>query len=255
MRDRKAREETEAEGPREVPGEPALAAAPGPERILALQQSIGNAAVARMIARADAGTQAHDHAAEAKDPRTEVDQIAKFFPEGSISRKLVYHYGAGSGDDYELTEAEMRELKPYINFFDAARFGQVIQVAARQRQEHDAHPSFPAPMPAVLNHKGLGVSTIGGGLGTFTVHILGELTVEPSAKPGEMRAVVKGDMDFYDVWDFDPKPLETAIGTSNRTKMGEAKTIVGSMMRGKPFKVTSKPIAVTQTSDDAEATW
>jgi len=250
MHERKEAQGAETEQAPAAPGLPALAASTPPERVLALQRTIGNAAVTRLIGRAgpDAGT------AAAPEASWDVEQVAKFFPEGSISRRLVYHYGAGTGKDYVLTEDEMREIKPYINFFDANRFGKVAGVAARQRASQDAHSTQPPLMPAVVDVRGLGVSQIGGGLGTFTVHLRGDLTLEDTGK-GDKRIDIDGSMSFYDEWDFDPKPLQTLIGASNRTKMGEAKTIVGATMSGKPFKVTSPTVPVRQSSGEPEATW
>ena len=111
---------------------------------------------------------------------------------------------------------------------------------------------------AKLTAKGGGTSTIAisgwggaltnGTLGNFTIHWNG--TLSATAAGGW---TFSGTIDFYDYWDFDPKPFG---GGSGRPLPAEIKVRVASAaLPGKPFDIFSIKVPATQTSTDDRATW
>jgi hypothetical protein len=60
-------------------------------------------------------------------------------------------------------------------------------------------------------------------------------------------------MDFYDEWDFDPKPFNSGSG---RPVFAEIKVrVANALLPGKSFKITSVKVPVSQTSADEIVTW
>jgi hypothetical protein len=87
-----------------------------------------------------------------------------------------------------------------------------------------------------------------GTLGNFTINYSGQLTVNAA---GDWT--FSGVMDFYDFWDFDPKPFGSGSG---RPVSAEIKVRVAAYgIPGSPFHVRSVQSPVTQTSADSRATW
>ena len=87
-----------------------------------------------------------------------------------------------------------------------------------------------------------------GTLGNFTVRVQGSLVALPN---GGWSA--KGTIEFYDLWNFDPKWFAKG---SNRSLQGELKTITGHMLLpGRGFEIHSASVPFSQTDNDPTVVW
>lgn len=94
----------------------------------------------------------------------------------------------------------------------------------------------------------MGGALTNGTLGNFTIHWKGILTVSPSGS-----WAFTGTIDFYDYWDFDPKPFG---GASGRPVAAELKVRIANLaLPGRPFHIHSVRVPASQTNSDGRATW
>lgn len=172
-----------------------------------------------------------------------------------LPRSFINHYMSAGGAAYHLTRAEMIEIDALTNVF--SWFPAVSTERNRLIAEAEADPAptteykqFTAPISGA---RGRGVAQKNQTLGNFTVTLEGTLTVT-KGRTGNL-AEFSGTATYYDVWDFDPKPLATFVeGTSGRSTMGELKTWVGALMEGTAFPVNSAAtVAVSQHQFDTGA--
>ncbi len=152
-----------------------------------------------------------------------------------LPRKLLNNYMDDSGAPITLTQTEMADCNPIV---DLRRSQAFLTEVARLRAAGGGTKA--------ITVSGAGLALTNGTLANFTIYYRGDLSVTRS---GDWSFV--GTMEFYDYWDFDPKPLG-----SGRSLVGEIKTRVGAAaIPGKPFKVHSVVVPVSQTSADTRAMW
>jgi hypothetical protein len=151
-----------------------------------------------------------------------------------------------TGAPITLTLQEMMDVNPIVNIRRSPGFG--TELAALQAQVQTSNAAgTPAPAMKYIEVSGPGQALTNGTLGNFTIHYKGVLSVNSD---GTWTFV--GLMEFYDVWDFDPKPF----GTSGRSTAGEVKTRVASaFLPGKPFEIFSVLAPSVQSGSDKRAVW
>ena len=160
---------------------------------------------------------------------------ASFFTD-PLAKKMLHQYIFGGGTTLNLSEREMIDCNPYINLALAKGFQAALTEAAKT-------PGKATPITIKIP----AIALTNGTLGNFTVNITGTLTV---ASGGSWQ--VNGMMNFYDIFDFDPKPF----GKANRSTQGEIKTRVGHyLIPGTNYKVTSVDTKFTQTQADKMVVW
>lgn len=129
-----------------------------------------------------------------------------------------------------LTTQEAIDTNPIISIKASPAFGQALS-DLEQAGGGSINIRFSGPGGSLTN----------GTLGNFTANYVGELT-----GTGPDSWDFNGQVDFYDYWDFDPKPEG-----SGRSKVGELKVrITAAILPGKPFDITSDPLRVSQTNLD-----
>ena len=163
-----------------------------------------------------------------------------------LARKFLNNYMDDTSTPITLTEQEMIDVNPIINIRRSPGFA--TELAALQAQVKASNAAgTPAPAVKSIEVSGPGQAMTNGTLGNFTIYYKGLLTVNPDG-----NWVFSGSMEFYDVWDFDPKPF----GTSGRSPAGEVKTrVAATFLPGKPFEIFSVPSMCVQTGSDARAAW
>lgn len=88
-----------------------------------------------------------------------------------------------------------------------------------------------------------------GTLGTFTIHLVGELTV------GKDKSwSFSGSMNFIDTFNFDPKPWSEVGKPGQRTTAAELQVRFAQNMAGTGFSISSESMPVHQTSKMSAAT-
>jgi hypothetical protein len=163
-----------------------------------------------------------------------------------LPRKFLNNYMDDTANPITLTQQEMTDVNPIVNIRRSAGFA--AELAALQAQVKASNAAG-APVPAIkyIEVSGPGQALTNGTLGNFTIHYKGALTVSPD---GNWSFI--GAMDFYDYWDFDPKPF----GTSGRSTPGELKTRVGAhFIPGSPFHIYSVDTICVQSGTDRAAVW
>jgi hypothetical protein len=156
-------------------------------------------------------------------------------------RRLLNRYVSGTGETLCLRKDELMGLgMSKLDVRNSAAFGKAFKTtlahARASGRPVTARIETASPMRA-----GKPLT-----LGNFTARYEGELTMAPD---GAWK--FKGSMRAHDVWDFDPKPFGSETG---RTVAGEIKTRIGAMLLpGKPFVVTSEPLAIEQQSQENTA--
>lgn len=152
-----------------------------------------------------------------------------------LPKKFLRQYIWGNGAPITLTLQEMIDCNVVIDLRQSAGVAAVVAKAA-------ATPGA----PVALQLSTLAGALTNGSLGNFTVNLKGQALV---GNAGEWS--VTGQMDFYDIWDFDPKPM----GKANRSDEGEWKTRLGTLLPGKPFKIFSPSVPFAQTQADRLVSW
>ena len=167
--------------------------------------------------------------------QVEYEFWSSFF-DAPLPKKMLRHYIFGGGTTLNLTEQEMIDCNPYIDLARATTFKNALTGAAKT-------PGKAAP----ISIKVPAIAFTNGTLGNFTVNITGTLT---AGSDGSWK--VDGMMNFYDIFDFDPKPF----GKAGRSTQGEIKTRVGHyFIPGTDYKVTSVDTKFTQTQADKMVIW
>jgi hypothetical protein len=163
-----------------------------------------------------------------------------------LPRKFLNNYMDDSGAPITLGAQEMIDINPIVNIRRSEDFA--TELAALQAQVKASNASEkPAPAVKYLEVKGPGQAMTNGTLGNFTITYKGILTVHPD---GNWTFI--GTMEFYDVWDFDPKPF----GTSGRSTAGEVKTrVAANFLPGRSFEIFSVPAFLVQSGADRRAVW
>lgn len=163
-----------------------------------------------------------------------------------LPRRFLNNYMDDTGTPITLTTQEMIDVNPIVNL--RASRGFATELGALQAQVKASHQAgAPAPAVKYIDVTGPGQARTNGTLGNFTIHYRGILTVSADG-----TWVFIGTMDFYDVWDFDPKPF----GTSGRSFAGEVKTrVAADLLPGRSFEIFSTPSVCVQTGTDPAAAW
>lgn len=163
-----------------------------------------------------------------------------------LPRKFLNNYMDDTGAPITLTPLEMIDVNPIVNIRRSPGFA--TELAALQAQVKASNAAgTPAPAVKYIEVNGPGQAMTNGTLGNFTIKYKGGLIVSPDG-----NWYFSGIMEFYDVWDFDPKPF----GTSGRSPAGELKTRVAAFgLPGKPFEIFSVPSPCFQSGSDQRAGW
>ncbi|MEK6374868.1 MAG: DUF4157 domain-containing protein [Acidobacteriota bacterium] len=152
-----------------------------------------------------------------------------------VPRRLLDNYMDDTGTAVVLSQAEMIGCNPVVDIRHSAGF--VAEVRSRA-----------AGGTGNFAVSGWGGALTNGTLGNFTINYAGPLTVTPAG--GWSFA---GMMNFYDYWDFDPKPFNSGSG---RPATAEVKVrVAAAALPGRPFSITSVSVPVSQSSGDSKATW
>ena len=163
-----------------------------------------------------------------------------------LPRKFLSNYMDDSGAAITLSLQEMMDCNPIVNMRRSEGFANELAALQLQVKETNA-AGTPRPAVQYIEVNGPGQALTNGTLGNFTIRYKGLLTVNPNG-----QWVFTGTMEFYDIWDFDPKPF----GTSGRSTAGEVKTRVAAYgLPGKPFEIFSVPSPLIQTGSDQGAVW
>ena len=163
-----------------------------------------------------------------------------------LPRKFLNNYMDDTGAAITLSITEMMDCNPIVNIRRSAGFA--TELGALQAQVKASNAAG-TPMPAVkyIEVSGPGQALTNGTLGNFTIHYKGVLSVNPDG-----TWLFAGGMDFYDFWDFDPKPF----GTSGRSWAGEVKVMVADIgLPGSPFDIFSVSTVCVQNGSDQRAVW
>ena len=163
-----------------------------------------------------------------------------------LPRKFLNNYMDDSGAAITLSQQEMVDCNPIVNIRRSDGFANELAGLQTQVRGYNA-AGTPAPAIKFIEVNGPGQAMTNGTLGNFTIRYKGLLTVTPA---GEW--VFTGTMEFYDIWDFDPKPF----GSSGRSTAGELKTRLAAYgLPGMPFEIFSVPTPLVQTGSDKQAVW
>jgi len=150
----------------------------------------------------------------------------------SLPRKLIYNYTHGNGKDYNLTEKEMEQVHAKPFGLTSSTFQTYID------QGEGEYEISGSPQDGDAQNNGT--------LGNFTIQYKGTVTVD---KDG--NATFKGEMRFYDIYDFDTKGDDT-----HRSGGGETQTKVAAIfLPGKGFEIFSPWVSVSQSSSESSFDW
>lgn len=163
-----------------------------------------------------------------------------------LPRKFLDNYMDDTGAPITLNAREMIDINPVVNIRRSAGFERELKALQAQVAASSASGS-PSPAAKYIEVSGPGQAMTNGTLGNFTIRYKGMLTVDTGG-----GWVFVGTMEFYDVWDFDPKPF----GSSGRSTAGEVKTrVAATLLPGRAFEIFSVPSPLTQTGSDRRAAW
>lgn len=163
-----------------------------------------------------------------------------------LPRRFLNNYMDDTGTPITLSFTDMLACNPIVNIRRSRDFAS--ELAALQAQVKTSNAGgTPTPAIKYIEVSGPGQAMTNGTLGNFTIHYKGVLSVQPDGS-----WLFAGSMEFYDIWDFDPKPF----GTSGRSTAGEIKTRVAAYgLPGSPFKIFSVPAPCVQSGTDPRAVW
>jgi hypothetical protein len=154
-----------------------------------------------------------------------------------LPRKFLNNYMDDTGTPITLTQQEMIDCNPIVDIRRSTSFRSEVS-----RLQAAGGGS------SIISLSGWGGALTNGTLGNFTIHWNGTLTVSPSG-----TWAFTGTIDFYDYWDFDPKPFG---GASGRPVAAEVKVRIANLaLPGRPFHIHSVRVPAGQTNSDSRATW
>ena len=151
----------------------------------------GTCALQRMLPPAPLGELLETASIEAGN-YTAYQFFAGFFGH-PLPKAFIWHYIYGKGKPRRLSVQEMMDCNAHVTLLRSRIFSGYLDAIAKKPGRYP-DLKFNVPSAALTN----------GTLGQFTAKVRGTL---------EYRAlddwVFRGDMSFYDEWDFDPKDFET----------------------------------------------
>jgi hypothetical protein len=154
-----------------------------------------------------------------------------------LPRKLLNNYMDDTGKQITLTQQEMIDCNPIIDLHRSQPF---LSEVAKLKASGGGTKTIAV--------SGWGGALTNGTLGNFTINYKGSLTVTPAG-----TWTFTGKMDFFDIYDFDPKEFG---GGSGRPITAEIKVRVANIaIPGRAFRVTSVQVPVTQTNATNFAIW
>lgn len=157
-----------------------------------------------------------------------------------LPRKLLKNYMKGDSDEIELSLEEMKQCNPKADIRKLHN-GEFWKVVKKLRKAGGGTHKF-------NRASGEGAARTNGTLGNFNIFWTG--TLEVHADGGWN---FHGDMEFYDEWDFDPKPFKKKFGRSSRAEIKVR--AAHYLLRGEPFKITSKKASVAQSDQEKRVFW
>jgi hypothetical protein len=154
-----------------------------------------------------------------------------------LPRKFLNNYMDDTGTPVVLSAREMADCNPIVDVRRSPGFQSAV--AALRASGGGTR---------LLSFSGWGGALTNGTLGNFTIHYDGTVVVDAGG-----HWTFSGTMGFEDFWDFDPKPFNSGSG---RPVPAEIKVRIAAVgLPGRPFKITSAVVPVSQTSTDPSATW
>jgi hypothetical protein len=161
----------------------------------------------------------------AKAKRTIVDAYKEQWVH-YLARRFIEHYAYGEGKALRLSKQEALATNPFI---DLGRDKNFIAQVDKLRAAGGGTVKF--------SGKVFGGSGTSGTLGQFTANVDGSIAVD---QDGNWAFV--GSVDFYDKYDFDPG------NNPDRSELGTLFTLIGTVLPGTGFEITSDSMLMTQTS-------
>jgi hypothetical protein len=194
----------------------------------------GTCALTRMLPPAPLGEVLETASVEASNYAA-YQFFASFFTH-PLPKAFLWHYIYGKGKPRNLNAQEMADCNPHVTLLRSTIFSRYLDAIAKKPGRYTD-----------LNFNVLSGALTNGTLGQFTAKVRGTL---------EYRALddweFRGDMSFFDEWDFDPKDFDTG----GRSLQGELKTrFAHYTLPGQGFTITSDWAAFTQGSADETVTW
>jgi len=156
-----------------------------------------------------------------------------------LPRKFLNNYMDDTGDEITLTQQEMIDCNPIVNLARMRSRALQTAVASLRSAGGGTQP---------LSGAGYGGARTNGTLGNFTINYNGDLTVSAG---GDWSFL--GTMNFYDFWDFDPKPFSSGSGRPAFAEIRVRAAAYG--LPGRPFHIRSVDTTVSQTSEQTGAGW
>ena len=156
-----------------------------------------------------------------------------------LPRKFLNNYMDDTGDEITLTQQEMIDCNPIVN---------LTRMRSRALQNAVASLRSTGGGTQPLSGAGYGGARTNGTLGNFTINYSGDLTVSAG---GDWSFL--GTMNFYDYWDFDPKPFSSGSGRPAFAEIRVRAAAYG--LPGRPFHIRSVETTVSQTSGQTRAGW
>jgi hypothetical protein len=154
-----------------------------------------------------------------------------------LPRKFLNNYMDDTGAAITMTQQEMIDCNPIVDLNRSPAF--ISEVTALKAKKGGSK---------AITVSGWGGALTNGTLGNFTINYNGTVNVTPS---GDWTFT--GKMNFYDYWDFDPKPFNSGSG---RPVGAEVKVrVANTLLPGQPFDIKSVDVPVAQKSGDSAATW
>jgi len=161
-----------------------------------------------------------------------------------LPKKFIDHFAYGNGNMYRLSSKEMADFHPFhIGIqgnlsIDKIKFNKFLESI-----ENGETKSLPE------NYTIANGSHVAGTLGGYTVRLKGDIT-----KNEDGSWSFKGQMQFYDEWDFDTN--ERPTGDYKRSDVGNKETeIAKEYLKGNSFKIESDWVNVSQNSSDKGLDW
>jgi len=156
-----------------------------------------------------------------------------------LPRKFLNNYMDDTGAEITLTQQEMIDCNPIVN---------LTRMRSRALQNAVASLRSAGGGTQPLSGAGYGGARTNGTLGNFTINYNGTLTVSAG---GDWSFL--GTMNFYDFWDFDPKPFSSGSGRPAFAEIRVRAAAYG--LPGRPFHIRSVDTTVSQASGQTRAGW
>jgi RHS repeat-associated protein len=164
----------------------------------------------------------------------------------ALPKKLIEHYAYGEGKSYQLNTTEMSKTNTLYTGLQG-----IVPTDEKKFQNLISNAKAGDKIKLGEGYSIQGAAGTGGTLGRYTIELSGEIVFDKKDKD---KWTFSGKMRFFDVWDFETKPVSKS--DLERSDWGDTQTeLARKYLPGTAFSIISDWVDIKQLSTDLSFDW